>query len=92
MTDQDKIRTLEARIDRLEHVLLYGAPMAIDDQVLCEAIVRGDRKTVALWATQQKVVGGDDQGNRRENFSGLGSQVGNVSRQTCSVHSKRRTP
>lgn len=53
MTDLDKIRTLEARIERLEHIMVYGAPMEIADQMLCEAIERGDRKTVALWAAQQ---------------------------------------
>ena len=53
MTDKDKIRSLEVRLDRLEHVLIHGAPMPIADQMLCEAIERGDRKTVAIWMDQQ---------------------------------------
>ncbi len=53
MNERDEIQALKDRIERLEHCIVFGKPPDIADQMLCDAIERGDRKTVALWAASQ---------------------------------------
>lgn len=55
MRDPEKeLTALKERVAQLERVLIFGAPLEIQERVVLEALERRDMKTVSLYLEQRK--------------------------------------
>jgi hypothetical protein len=52
--NEKELADLKARIVRLEHAIIFGAPMTVAEDMAFEALRNGDKETFKLYQEQDR--------------------------------------